>query len=270
MTGTLLALLNPEVKTMKNTLSYLTVLLGLFVLTACGDDNNRVTTQDISCTSDSYFDYDDNKWYLNRNDRRECNSNVNPHGYYGGVDCGPGEVSARIWGSQSNTHGQWNQGSNHWRNQGQQGHWNQGQNSHWRNQPRHHDPYYGNSRFRTGSRHRSNAYAGFGWNYNAQWCIGVNADCLRGTSQILNQRDYGDYGHPPVNYHSGNRTDSLYRDSGGFLRVCVAQNYAYSSGGHWYLDNDRFDDNNLTNEEQLIVFGVGVLTGIVLNNIFSN
>ena len=70
--------------------------LGFFVLTACGSDDKIITTQELICTSDSYYHYDDNKYYLNKNDRRECKFNIDPEYSDNGWHCAHGQVAARV------------------------------------------------------------------------------------------------------------------------------------------------------------------------------
>ena len=236
---------------MKHIFSYTIILTGLLFLTACGDDK-KVTTNDLNCTSNSIYDYDEEKWYLSRTDRRECESNVNPNGYYGGgQNCGPGEVSARIPGSQ-----------------------NYNVNNSWGNDPFRDDRFrndsFRNDPFRNDFTHRTNRNSSLEFGYDLSYgiCIGDPSFCHQNTGQVYNARDFDNYNRQPVQYQSGNRS-SNFRDSSGYIRVCIDRDYAYQYSGQWYVDDQRLRGGNLSNEDELVIFGIGVLTGVVLNEIFN-
>jgi len=248
---------------MKHLFSYTIILVGLLFLTACGDDK-KVTTNDLNCTSNSIYDYDDEKWYLSRTDLRECESNVNPNGYYGsGQSCGPGEVSARIPGSQSYSDNRLGNndrfGSNTYRD-------DRFRNDTFRNDTYRDDRFRNRNDF-THSSNRNSRFE-FGYDFDFGICIGDPRFCHQNVGQAYNARDYDRYTREPVRYESGNRS-SNFRDSDGFIRVCIDRDYAYQDRGQWYVDDRRLSGGNLSNEDELIIFGIGVLTGVVLNEIFN-
>jgi hypothetical protein len=217
---------------MNKMISYITILLGFLILTACGDDNNRVTTQELNCTADSYYDYDDEKWYLSRNDRRECRSNANNPNYYGGDwNCADGQVAARVIDPYSNSGHQ-------------------------------------DSRYRSGSGYDSNIYGGFGWEFQWGFCSSINGGpgCHTGQNDIHNVRDRDRYHVPRDDYYrrSGNFHDGNYRV------VCIDRNdrNLYRSGGYYYYEYRSSGGYNgsLSTEEALTFTAIGVLLGLAIGS----
>ena len=73
---------------MKNTISYLIIIMGLLIITACGgDDKSKTVTTKPNCTEDnSYYDYDNDKRYLDGTNK-ECISQNDPYRNNGGWTC---------------------------------------------------------------------------------------------------------------------------------------------------------------------------------------
>ena len=258
---------------MKATISYLTIILGLFVLAACGDDD--VTSQDLICNKDSYYDYDDDYWYYSRTDRRRCKTKVNDP-YYRGDDwnCTDGQVAARVIAPNDGI------------NAGHRGRYRYDDyryNDRYRDDYRRNDRYndrYRNDRVTTQDAryrhqgpggniyrggHRSNTYGGFGWEANWNICSSIygGPNCHLGRNDIHNARDRGRYHVPRDDYfrRSGNFYDGQYRV------VCVGRNdrHLYQRGGIWYYDYGRYGTyNNLSTEEALAYTAIGVLIGATL------
>lgn len=209
---------------MKKTATFLTLMTGLLLFTACGDDGNRSVTTQPDCTESAIFDNQNNVWRVSNTDNRECRSSVNNP--FGDLSCPSGQVAARVTNSNVN---------------------------------------YPTGNTFTQNTHRSNVSNGFGYEFNASFCVSVfgNQPCPQQNFNTLNTRDNGRYTIPAQNYPHGNGVVF----DGNNRVVCVTQNdrNLFRVGGVWHYEYSS-NFSGFSSEE----FVVGVLVGTLLGAAFSN